>query len=118
VAGATGGDFEPLAAATTLRRKALRMSEAIRGCYERSLERNPSLKGKLVIRFAIHPDGSVTDVSATTDTIGDATLVTCVEGVVAGLRSGAFPREPVWIELPFVFAPAPATPIPSTRSKG
>ncbi|HVP59366.1 MAG TPA: AgmX/PglI C-terminal domain-containing protein, partial [Myxococcaceae bacterium] len=34
---------------------------AIRGCYERELKRNPSLKGKVVVRFNITPAGRAGD---------------------------------------------------------
>ena len=43
---------------------------AIRGCYERELKRNPALKGKVVVRFNITPAGRAGDIRIEENTLG------------------------------------------------
>jgi TonB family protein len=71
------------------KRSALRSSEAIRGvllrhvpavkyCYERKLRENPNLRGKIVVQIIVAPDGSVSDASVVSSTIGDPDVEQCI----------------------------------------
>lgn len=51
---------------------------AIQYCYQRALRRNPDLKGKLVVRFTITPEGTVKNVEVVMTTITDQSLIECV----------------------------------------
>ena len=51
---------------------------AIRGCYERELKRNPTLKGKVVVRFNITPAGRAGDVRIEENTLGSAEVGACI----------------------------------------
>jgi len=51
---------------------------AIQYCYQRELKRNPDLKGKLVIRFTIAPDGKVSDVTLVSSTLNNESVERCV----------------------------------------
>src|SRR4029077_11890527 len=42
--------------------------KAIQGCYERELKRNPSLKGKVIIRFSIKTTGRAENIEIEEDT--------------------------------------------------
>lgn len=65
------------------------MSEAIskkasgfRRCYERGLNANPNLAGKLVFEITIDPTGKVVDIRFTEDTLRSAEVVDCVRGIL------------------------------------
>ena len=79
---------------------------AIRGCYERELKRNPSLKGKVVVRFNITPAGRAGDVRIEESTLGSAEVTNCIQGL---MRSWIFPFKPpdeVPVQYPFLFTSA------------
>ena len=52
--------------------------ESFHSCYTQALHKNPSLRGRLMIRFEIAQDGSVVDAMATEDTAGSEPLRDCV----------------------------------------
>jgi TonB family protein len=79
---------------------------AIRACYERELKRNPSLKGKVVIRFNITPAGRAGDVRIEENSLGSPDVAACISGL---MRSWIFPFKPpdeVPVQYPFLFTPA------------
>jgi len=79
---------------------------AIRGCYERELKRNPSLKGKVVVRFNITPAGRAGDIRIEENTLGSAEVAGCVQNL---MRSWIFPFKPpdeVPVQYPFLFTSA------------
>ena len=51
---------------------------AIQYCYQRELKRNPTLKGKLVVRFTIAPNGKVKKVDIVSSTINNPRVERCV----------------------------------------
>ncbi len=82
-----------------------RMS-AIQGCYEKELKRNPSLKGKVVVRFTITPQGRASDIEIEENTLGNDAVPSCIKTVI---RGWVFPFKPdgeATVAYPFVFAPA------------
>ena len=64
-------------------------SNRVRACYERSLQQNPGLTGRVAVRFVIQHDGRVTAANITESTLGDAEIEACVRDVVASIT---FPR--------------------------
>ena len=79
---------------------------AFRRCYETSLRNNPTLAGRVAVRFTIMPQGNVTNASATENSTGDAALASCVVGVVRRLRWREGPDGgSVTFSYPFIFAP-------------
>ncbi|MGZ6070694.1 MAG: AgmX/PglI C-terminal domain-containing protein [Myxococcaceae bacterium] len=79
---------------------------AIRGCYERELKRNPSLKGKVVVRFNITPAGRAGDVRIEENTLGSPEVGSCIQGL---MRTWIFPFKPpdeVPVQYPFLFTSA------------
>lgn len=51
---------------------------AIEYCYQRALRTNPNLKGKISVRFVIHPDGSVGKVSVIESTLNNSSVGRCI----------------------------------------
>ncbi len=80
----------------------------IRRCYERQLRDDPRLRGRVVARFTIELDGTISGVTATENTTGSPALAGCVIYVVSGLRFNPGPAGgPVTYSFPFVFGVAP-----------
>jgi TonB family protein len=79
---------------------------AIQACYERELKRNPSLKGRVVVRFTITPQGTTSDVDIEENTLGDDAVASCIRTVIRGWRFPFKPDSDVPVAYPFVFAPA------------
>jgi TonB family protein len=61
----------------------------IRACYSAQLQRNPRLKGKVVVRFTIQPSGLVSSTGIKESTVGDGALESCI---LARVRSWVFPK--------------------------
>ncbi len=56
----------------------LKHNKSIQYCYERELKRNPTLKGKIAIRFTITPQGTIKKVSIVTSTLNNRKIEQCV----------------------------------------
>lgn len=78
----------------------------IKYCYQRELTKNPSLAGKIVIKFTIAKDGSVSSASRKTSTMGNASVEQCVVGRFMRMQ---FPQPKgggiVIVSYPFLFSP-------------
>ncbi len=59
-----------------------------RGCYNRALRQNATLSGKLGLKVRIGTSGNVCSLQVTEDTLGDASVTTCVTQMY---RAGKFP---------------------------
>jgi len=53
-------------------------SQAIQYCYERELKRIPELKGKVVVRFTILPNGTVTNATILSSTLANENVERCI----------------------------------------
>jgi hypothetical protein len=96
----TDVDREALARYVKLRKA------AIQNCYEKELKRNPTLKGKVVVRFSIGTSGRVSEIDIEENTLGNDAVSSCIKTVI---RSWIFPFKPpseVPVAYPFVFSPA------------
>ncbi len=58
----------------------------IKHCYEKQLNTNPNLSGKLSTRFVISPTGTVASVKVLEDTIGSTPVANCISRVIRLLR--------------------------------
>ena len=76
----------------------------IRACYERELQKQPSLAGKLTVKFVIAKDGSVATASSRSDTLGSPPVAECVHSRFRQMR---FPKPRgggiVTVSYPLVF---------------
>jgi len=70
---ATGSrDRDAVAAVVT------RHNSAIQFCYQKEVRRNPNLKGKLVVRFVITPQGSIAGVNIISSTLNNPAIESCI----------------------------------------
>lgn len=79
---------------------------AIRYCYQRELQRTPSLAGKLSVKFTIAGDGSVSSSTTQSSTLGSPATEACVNNqflkmAFPPLRGGGV----AIVKYPFYFAP-------------
>ncbi len=78
----------------------------IRYCYQRELTKNPALGGKIVIKFTIAKDGTVSSASAKTTTMNNSAVETCIVGRFLRMQ---FPEPKgggiVIVSYPFIFSP-------------
>lgn len=81
-------------------------------CYEEGLERKPTLRGTVEMRFAIESDGSMSTVTNDGSTLPDAKVIDCMLGATAGLSFpkphadwGARPGEPVKVRAQMLLEP-------------
>lgn len=102
----------------------------LRYCYERGLQKDPTLAGKVTTKFTISPKGTVS-AAKSEGTLKDAAVLSCVEKTFLSMT---FPEPDkggiVVVSYPLVFAPgedtasagggaasAPATPAPRIAGK-
>jgi hypothetical protein len=81
--------------------------DRLRRCYLEGQDRNPSLRGRVTVRFVIDRTGSVHDVVDGGSTMADAEVVRCVLRVFSTLQ---FPRpegNEVTVVYPIMFSPEP-----------
>ena len=105
--GAVGGDPIILGALDrSLIDKVIKRHMAqIRYCYQRELTKNPAIKGKIVIKFVIAKDGSVSSANTKSSTMGSPTVENCV---VSRFMRMQFPEPKgggiVIVSYPFFFS--------------
>jgi hypothetical protein len=90
----------------TLARYVKSRLKAIQGCYERELKRNPSLKGKVMVRFSILPSGRTGEIEIEENTLGPDAVASCIRTVIRGWVFPFKPDDEVSVAYPFVFSPA------------
>jgi hypothetical protein len=104
--GAVGGDPIILGALdrSLIDEVIKRHMNQIRYCYQRELTKNPSLAGKVVVKFVIAKDGSVSSASKKTSTINNGAVEQCVVGRFMRMQ---FPEPKgggiVIVSYPFTF---------------
>jgi TonB family protein len=79
---------------------------AIQQCYEKELKRNPSLKGKIVVRFTISTAGRATEIDIEENSLNNEAVASCIKTVIRGWVFPFKPPSDVPVAYPFVFAPA------------
>jgi outer membrane biosynthesis protein TonB len=77
----------------------------IKACYENALKRNPTLKGRVSVRFTILETGGLADVAAAQNTLGAPEVAACIVNTMRSWRTQFRPSGPVTVEYPFVFSP-------------
>lgn len=77
----------------------------IRYCYQRELTKNPNIKGKIVIKFVIAKDGSVSSANTKSSTMKAPTVESCIVGRFMRMQ---FPEPKgggiVIVSYPFFFS--------------
>ncbi|MBM76530.1 MAG: hypothetical protein CMK59_14075 [Proteobacteria bacterium] len=78
----------------------------IKSCYQTELQSNPSLEGRIVVKFVIGKDGSVSSTTPKEDSIGSEEVTQCVLGQFQEMQ---FPEPTgggvVIVSYPFEFSP-------------
>ncbi|HZZ85407.1 MAG TPA: AgmX/PglI C-terminal domain-containing protein [Anaeromyxobacteraceae bacterium] len=80
-----------------------RMS-AVKACYENQLKRNPSLRGKIRVRFTILETGGISDIQAVENSIGSSEVASCIVATMRTWRTQFHPSGVVTVEHGFVFS--------------
>ncbi len=79
----------------------------IRYCYQRELTKNPNLGGKIVVKFVIAKDGTVSSASTKATTMGSPAVESCINGRFMRFK---FPEPKgggiVIVSYPFIFSPS------------
>jgi hypothetical protein len=78
---------------------------AIAACYERALKAQPTLAGKLVVRFSLAAAGTVSAVDIDDDSLGSADVAACIRATVLRWRFPALAEGSAELSFPFVFQP-------------
>lgn len=98
----SAGYFDAAIVAQQVRRRV----GAIRRCYEREITRNPTLQGRVSVRFTIAEVGTVGGVRAVENTTGSQYLADCVGTSLRTMRFNPGPDGgPASFRFPFIFAP-------------
>ncbi len=80
-----------------------RRTGAIRSCYEKRLQINPQLKGKIMMQWKIGQDGRVKSVSSKGGSLRDPQVVRCVTRMIRGMRFAKPEGGVCVVRWPFVF---------------
>jgi hypothetical protein len=79
---------------------------AIRYCYQRELTKNPSLGGKITVKFVIAADGTVSSATTKSTTMNNSAVESCINSRFMKFQ---FPQPKgggvVIVSYPFIFAP-------------
>ena len=107
VADETAWTVDPAGAAAGVTLAAFVKARAgvFRACYQKELNRTPDIAGKLVVKFSIPPDGTVSRVliDAGKTTLASVPVVECIKQNILRLK---FPAKGTGSEVvyPFVFS--------------
>ena len=89
-----------------IRRVVRQRRNQIKYCYEKELQRDPGLRGKVVITFTFGASGKVLSARVRSSTLGSPVAEACI---ARAIRGWDFPRVPgghdVEVSYPFVFVP-------------
>ncbi len=85
---ATGGDVPEV-----LAKASAEIGPLLLPCYQKALERRPSLRGTLVLGIKLGPDGSVEESRMELSSLGDEFLAACAAGKVGKAKLGAGPAR-------------------------
>ena len=78
---------------------------AIKGCYERALRKNPSLEGKITVRFTVAGSGKVSAARTTLNELSPD-VGNCIVAAFKGFRFPQPDGGSLTVEYPFLFTPA------------
>ena len=105
VTGGTGESFTGTIDREAIRRVLKANEKTIRTCYERQLNRNPDLFGKLVLTWNIAEGGRALNVSVTSNELGSSEVANCI---MDRLKTWKFPDPPpnqlVEVSYPWFFS--------------
>ena len=78
---------------------------AIRNCYRRELGKNPSLSGKITVKFSINTKGKVVLAGIKTSTMNHSAVEKCIVKQIKGLNFSSLKLESnISVSYPFLFS--------------
>ncbi len=83
---------------------------ALRGCYDQVLKRDPTITGKVRIRWTIARDGAAQDVEVVQNTSGNVDLGQCLVHKIKAIHFDPPKSGTCTVSWPMVFSPAPGGP--------
>ncbi len=93
-----------------IRRVVRRHINEVRFCYENQLTSQPSLSGRISIRFIIGSDGSVQTASVASSSVGDQAVESCIAQAVHRWTFPAPEAATVVVTYPFMLMPGGGAP--------
>ena len=78
---------------------------SIQACYEKELKRYPTLKGRVMVRFNLKPNGRAGDVEVDESTLGSEGVSSCIITTIRGWKFPFEPSDDVPVSYPFIFSP-------------
>ncbi len=79
--------------------------DKIRGCYQRALQRDPSLSGEIVVRFEVQGNGSIGSASIKRSSIANSGVESCVREQFLQMQfSRPAGNQSVQVTYPIVFS--------------
>jgi hypothetical protein len=78
---------------------------SVQSCYEKELRLNPTLKGKIVVRFTVTTQGRVGEASIDSDSMHAENVSSCIVRLIKTWIFPFKPEEDVPVSFPFVFQP-------------
>lgn len=92
--------------APTIRLRVREQSNRVRACYERRLQHDPGLAGRVAVTFVIQRDGTVGATTIAESTLADRELETCVRDVVSSITFPVAESDGRYVvTYPFLFQP-------------
>ncbi|RKH05539.1 TonB family protein [Corallococcus sp. CA053C] len=82
-----------------------RMKSSIQRCYEKELKRDPTLKGRVMVRFNLKPDGRAGNIEVDESTLGSEGVSSCIITTIRGWKFPFQPSDDVPVSYPFIFSP-------------
>ncbi|CAM3103883.1 adventurous gliding motility protein GltJ [Corallococcus sp. ZKHCc1 1396] len=76
---------------------------AIVKCVNEQKQKDPSLSGKLVMRWTVQPSGKTSSVSCRTDEFRTSHMATCITGLIKGWSFPKHQKQGDPIDFPFTF---------------
>jgi len=92
--GTSGSDTETIGRLVRMRTK------AVQQCYERALRRNPTLGGRIVVRFVVTTRSRVGEVAIVQDAVGDGTVAACMRSTIQRWTFPFRPQEDTAVTFP------------------
>lgn len=104
-AGAGSPDGSDTRSTAALMAVVHRYAGGIKYCYDRCLETNPEVRGRMVLVITVAPNGTVAKVQVASETVKNEALSGCVLGQVKAWKFPASTGPAVSFRCPLVFTP-------------
>ncbi|MCY1045012.1 AgmX/PglI C-terminal domain-containing protein [Corallococcus sp. bb12-1] len=80
------------------------MKASIQRCYEKELKRDPTLKGRVMVRFNLKPNGRADNIEVDESTLRSEGVSSCIITTIRGWKFPFTPSDDVPVSYPFIFS--------------